>query len=87
MAGPHVDEDGVVTACLGLGMRASELRMAAIRLAREIAHESGEPLTATFRDTLSGDVARLQVWRRLRRLFPGVTFAEAEPFLDEVLAP
>lgn len=90
MEGPRVDEadvgaGGVSDGCVG--SRTSELRLAAMRFARELAQGRREPLEATFRDSLSGDVARLQVWRRLRRLFPDVTLAEAEPLLDEVLAP
>ncbi len=88
MEDPSVDDDaGVGAERIGTGTRTSALRLAAIRCARDLAHGRGEPLTATFRDTLSGDVARLQVWRQLRRLFPDVTLAEAEPLLDEVLAP
>jgi hypothetical protein len=88
MEGPRVDEDeGASAERFGGGIRTSELRLAAMRCARDIALARGEPLAATFRDTLSGDLARLQVWRQLRRLFPDVTLAEAEPVLDEVLAP
>jgi len=89
MEGPSVDEHAVAVGAesLAMGSRASELRSAAIRCARDVAHGRREPLTATFQDTLSGDVARLQVWRRLRRLFPDVTLAQAEPLLDEVLSP
>ena len=90
MAGPRVDEGDVGAGGASdrrLGSSTNELRLAAIRCARDVAHGQGEPLAATFRDTLTGDVARLQVWRRLRRLFPNVTLAEAEPVLDEVLAP
>ncbi len=88
MVGPRVDDEvGVGVERFGTSIRTSELHLAAMRCARDVAQGRGEPLTSTFRDTLSGDVARLQVWRQLRRLFPDVTLAEAEPLLDEVLVP
>jgi len=88
MEGPRVDDEvGVGAERFGASIHTSELHLAAMRCARDVAERRGGPLAATFRDTLSGDVARLQVWRQLRRLFPDVTLAEAEPLLDEVLAP
>jgi hypothetical protein len=88
MEGPRGDDDeGAGAERFGRGTRTNQLRLAAMRCARDVAQGRGEPLAATFRDTLSGDVARLQVWRQLRRLFPDVTLAEAGPILDEVLAP
>jgi hypothetical protein len=75
MEGPRVDEADVVAGGVSdgcVGSHTSELRLAAMRCARELAQ---------------GRRDSLQVWRRLRRLFPDVTLAETEPLLDEVLAP
>ena len=38
-------------------------------------------------DSLSGDVARLQVWRRLRRRFPLATPEIIEVLIEEVVTP
>ncbi len=90
MEGLRVDEEDVDVGTAGdgcVGQRTSQLRSAAMRCAREVAQRYGKPLEATFRDTLSGDLARLQVWRRLRRLFPDLSLAEVDPVLDEALSP
>jgi hypothetical protein len=44
-------------------------------------------LCTTFADNLSGDVARFQVWRRLRRRFPHAPPEVIEVLIEEVLMP
>ena len=53
----------------------SEVEVFALRAAREYATARGLKLVAAFEDTLSGDVARMQVLRRVRRSFPKVVLA------------
>ena len=65
----------------------TSLRSNAIQLARSVAAARGEHLCTTFADSLSGDVARLQVWRRLRRRFPLATPEIIEVLIEEVLTP
>jgi hypothetical protein len=42
---------------------------------------------AAFEDTLSGDVARMQVLRRVRRSFPKVPRAALDELVEELLTP
>ncbi|MEO6602050.1 MAG: hypothetical protein ABIQ16_19375, partial [Polyangiaceae bacterium] len=59
----------------------------ALRAAREYATARGLGFVAAFGDTLSGDLARLQVLRRLRRSFPKVPPATLDDLIKELLTP
>jgi len=61
-----------------------ELRSAAKDVANDIASARGEQPSVTFAEGLAGEIARFQVWRRLRRMFPTTTLAEVEAILDDV---
>jgi hypothetical protein len=58
-----------------------------LRLGREHAAACGLPLVSVFEDTLSGDLARLQVRRRIRRAFPGISPKAVEGLIEELLTP
>jgi hypothetical protein len=65
----------------------SEVETFALRTAREYATARGLNLVAAFEDTLSGDVARMQVLRRVRRSFPKVPRAALDELVEELLTP
>jgi hypothetical protein len=65
----------------------SEVESFALRAAREYATAHGLRLVAAFEDTLSGDVARMQVLRRVRRSFPKVPRAALDELVEELLTP
>ena len=65
----------------------SEVETFALRAAREYATARGLKLVAAFEDTLSGDVARMQVLRRVRRSFPKMPRAALDELVEELLTP
>ena len=65
----------------------SEVETFVLRAAREYATARGLKLVAAFEDTLSGDVARMQVLRRVRRSFPNVPRAALDELVEELLTP
>jgi len=44
-------------------------------------------MVSAFEDTLSGDLARLQMRRRLRSAFPGISPAIVDRLIEELLTP
>jgi len=58
-----------------------------LRAGRQHAAACGLAFVSAFGDTLSGDLARLQVRRRLRRAFPGISAQTVEDLLEELLTP
>jgi hypothetical protein len=68
-------------------MNPSSIRSSTIRFAQGVAASRHEHLCQTFGDGLAGDVARLQVWRKLRREFPGITRDEIDALIEELLTP
>ena len=54
---------------------------------REYAAACGPTMVSTFEDTLSGDLARLQMRRRLRSAFPGIASTIVERLIEELLTP
>lgn len=58
-----------------------------IRVGRQHASACGVAFVAAFEDTLSGDLARLQVRRRVRRAFPGMSPKSVEELIEELLTP
>jgi hypothetical protein len=68
-------------------MSPSSLRRHTFEVARNFAAQRGQPLYSTFDDTLSGDVARLQVLRKLRRMFPDAPRNVIVELIEEVLTP
>ena len=58
-----------------------------IRAARQHAAACGVPFVSAFTDTLSGDLARLQVRRRLRGAFPGISPKTVDELIEELLTP
>jgi hypothetical protein len=65
----------------------NSLRSSTIRLARGVAAARHEHLCTTFEDSLTGDLARLQVWRRIRHEFPGMKPDEIDALIEELLTP
>jgi hypothetical protein len=65
----------------------SEVEAFALRTGREHAAARGLGFVSAFGDTLSGDLARLQVLRRLRRSFPKVPPAALDDLIEELLTP
>jgi hypothetical protein len=65
----------------------SEVEIFALRSARDYAAAHGLKLVSAFDDTLSGDVARLAMLRRLRRSFPDVPRVALDQLIEELLAP
>ena len=59
----------------------------ALRVGRQHASACGVAFVAAFGDTLSGDLARLQVRRRVRRAFPGMSPKSVEELIEELLTP
>lgn len=68
-------------------MSPSSLRSSAIRFARSVAASRHEHLCQTFEDSLAGDLARLQVRRKLRHEFPELKADEVDALLEELLTP
>ena len=65
----------------------SEVEAFALRTAREYATARGLAFVSAFEDTLTGDLARLEVRRRLRRSFPMVSRAALDDLVEELLTP
>ena len=59
----------------------------ALRAGRQHATACGLAFVSAFGDTLSGDLARFQVQRRLRRAFPGISAKTVEELIEELLTP
>ena len=68
-------------------MNPSSLRSSTIRLAHGVAALRHEHLCKTFDDSLAGDLARLQVWRKLRHEFPDTKRDEIDALIEELLTP
>ena len=58
-----------------------------LRVGRQHASACGVAFVAAFGDTLSGDLARLQVRRRVQRAFPGMSSKNVEELIEELLTP
>ncbi|HKO52724.1 MAG TPA: hypothetical protein VJV79_33685 [Polyangiaceae bacterium] len=58
-----------------------------LRAGRQYAAACGQTLVSAFEDTLSGDLARLQVRRRLRGEFPGIAPGTVDKLIEELLTP
>jgi hypothetical protein len=58
-----------------------------LRTARQYATACGQTLVATFDDTLSGDLARLQVRQRIRKAFPDISRDAVDNLIEELLTP
>ena len=58
-----------------------------LRVGRQHASACGVAFVAAFEDTLSGDLARMQVRRRVRRAFPGMSAKSVEELIEELLTP
>jgi hypothetical protein len=56
-------------------------------VARQYAAERGENLLATFDDSLSGDVARMALYRRLRRALPDARSEIIVVLIEEDFTP
>jgi len=65
----------------------TEAESFALRVARQHAAARGLAFVSAFTDTLSGDLARLQVRRRLRSAFPGISPKAVEELIEELLTP
>ena len=63
------------------------LRSTAFALARCSAAGRGQRLVAAFDDTLSGDIARFQLLRMLRRRFPGLSVRRIAALIEEDFTP
>lgn len=69
------------------GHRRHPVTAAAIKLGRVVARERSVSFAGLFRDTLPGDLARLEVLRRLRKQFPESTSTERDDAIREGLTP
>ena len=65
----------------------TEAESFALRAAREHAAACGLAFVSAFTDTLSGDLARLQIRRRLRSAFPGISPKAVDELIEELLTP
>lgn len=66
---------------------AKSLRSTAFALARRSAAARGQRLVAAFDDTLSGDIARFQLLRMLRRRFPELPARRIAALIEEDFTP
>ncbi len=60
-------------------------RRAVVRVGRELAAERSSTYTGLFSDTLEGDLARLEVLRRLRHQYPDVPAKRLFDVIEEAL--
>jgi hypothetical protein len=58
-----------------------------IRVGRQYAVAQGLTFVSAFQDTLSGDLARLAVRRRLRNAFPTLPRHVVNELIEELLTP
>ena len=65
----------------------SETETFTLRAGRQYATACGQTLASAFEDTLSGDLARLQMRRRLRTAFPGIAPGTVDKLIEELLTP
>ncbi len=65
----------------------SEVETFAIRAAREYARMRGLRLIVAFDDSLWGDVARLQILRRIRQSYPALPKGELDALVEGLLTP
>ena len=65
----------------------TEAQSFTLRIGRQHASACGLAFVAAFGDTLSGDLARLQVRRRVRRAFPEMSPTSVEDLIEELLTP
>jgi hypothetical protein len=68
-------------------MSPNSLRSSTIRIAHSVAASRHEHFCTTFEDSLAGDLARLQVWRKLRHDFPHTTRDQIDVLIEELLTP
>lgn len=68
-------------------MNPNGLRSSTLRFARDLAALHCQHLCALFDDSLAGDVARLEVRRKLRRTFPWAEGEIIEALIQELLTP
>jgi len=59
-------------------------RQALLRLGHEIARREQVPIQVAFADSWTGDVARFEVRRRLRRDYPGQSAAQRDRLIQEL---
>ena len=64
-----------------------DLRLSALRAARAYAGARRLHIVIAFGDTLAGDLARLQVFRRMRQQFPTTPRFVLEDAVEELLTP
>ena len=65
----------------------SEAAKFTLRAGRQYAAACGQTLVSAFEDTLSGDLARLQMRRRLRCEFPGIAAGTVDKLIEDLLTP
>lgn len=65
----------------------SETETFTIRAGRQYAAACGQTLVSTFEDTLWGDLARLQMRRRIQSAFPGIARGTVQKLIEELLTP
>lgn len=58
-----------------------------LRAGRQYAAACGKTLVSAFEDSLSGDLARLQVRRRLRGAFPEIASRTVDKLIEDLLTP
>lgn len=63
------------------------IRASAFAIAREYARKRGLPIRLAFDDSLSGDLARLHLLRRLRIAFPVAPIRAVDELIEEVFTP
>ena len=63
------------------------LRLSTIRIARDLAAPRGQRFCEVFADSLAGDLARLEIRRKLRRALPGVEGEIIETLIEDLLTP
>jgi len=63
------------------------VRASAFAIARAYAGERGLPVRLAFDDSLSGDLARLHLMRRLRIAFPMTPIRAVDELIEEVFTP
>jgi len=65
----------------------TEAEVFTLRIGGQHASACGLAFVAAFGDTLSGDLARLQVRRRVRRAFPAMSPKSVDDLIEELLTP
>ena len=65
----------------------SETERFTLHAGRQYAAACGQTLVSAFEDSLWGDLARLQMRRRIRSAFPGIASGSVEKLITELLTP